>query len=99
MDGYTPLRIDVFCERVTAAGELDMATSPAVVEAVLKIAGPNRCRLDLDLSQISFIDSSGLHALLQLRAQLPKLRVVACSSQVERLFEMSGMSATFLEPA
>ena len=93
------LNIDVISERVIAAGEIDMATAPVIMEAVLELAGPARCPIDLDLSQITFIDSSGLHALLQLVGQLPMMRVVACSRQVERLLELTGLTATILEAA
>ena len=95
----TLLNIDVIYERVIAAGEMDMFTAPVLVEKVLELAGPDRCPLDLDLSQVTFIDSKGLHALIQLRALVPMLRVVACSSQVARVLEITGLTATILEAA
>jgi anti-sigma B factor antagonist len=88
---YAPLRIDVFNERVTAAGELDLTTSPVVDDAVVELAGPDRL-IDLDLSQITFMDSSGLNALLRLRETVPTLRVVAVSNQIRRLLEMTGLT-------
>jgi anti-sigma B factor antagonist len=92
-----PLKIDVFYERVIAAGELDLATSPAIEAAVVKLAGPDAFAIDLDLSQITFMDSSGLHSLLRLRALHPSIRVVAASDQVRRLLEITGL-ITLLEP-
>ena len=96
---FAPLRIDVIYERVIVAGEIDMSTSPVIVETVLALAGPARRPIDLDLSQVTFMDSKGLHALLQIRTQLPTLRVVALSKQVARLLELTGLTTTILEAA
>lgn len=75
----------MYCATVT--GELDIATvpvlesefdSPGVVEQDMVIA--------VDLSELTFIDSSGLHRLLRLSDRFPKrLRLVNGSPAVERM--------------
>lgn len=53
---------------VALAGELDMATSPRLGETVVEILdrGPVRV-ITIDLSELGFLDSSGMRALLQAR--------------------------------
>lgn len=54
---------------VTLAGELDMATGPILTDAVTDLL--ERGRVDamvVDVSELRFLDSSGLRALLQAHA-------------------------------
>jgi anti-anti-sigma factor len=48
---------------VSLTGELDMATAPRLQEAVERAQGGSR--VIVDLSELAFIDSSGIRALLQ----------------------------------
>ncbi|MFJ9351215.1 STAS domain-containing protein [Streptomyces sp. NPDC101237] len=54
---------------VTVAGELDLTTCPVLGEATLVIPLGGRT-LHLDLSGVTFMDSSGLNLMLQLRRRL-----------------------------
>ena len=47
---------------VEVAGEVDMATAPQLAEAVEGASGPCR-RVVVDLSEVTFLDSSGLRAI------------------------------------
>lgn len=50
-------------------GELDMATSPLLVEAVREALARGSVRtLVVDLAELGFLDSSGMRALLQARS-------------------------------
>lgn len=53
---------------VVLAGELDMATSPMLAEAVAEVLdrGPVETVV-VELSELGFLDSSGMRALLQAR--------------------------------
>jgi anti-sigma B factor antagonist len=76
---------------VRARGEVDMS-SVGALEAQLSADGPTTTLLDL--SGISFMDSTGLHALLDATRAADehggRLFVVRPSPQVLRLFEVSG---------
>ena len=78
---------------VWAAGELDMTVSP-VLEAVLAGATvPPDQRLTVDLSQLGFLDASGMRVLVaadeRLRsADRPGLTVRGAAGIVHRIFEI-----------
>jgi anti-anti-sigma factor len=74
------------------SGELDMETVNLFETAVGSGAGKGP--LTLDLSDLTFLDSTGLHAILQ-ATTAPTSRCVilhGVRDQVRRLFEISGLS-------
>ncbi len=48
---------------VAAAGELDVATAPQLLNAVASLAQRGTSAIAIDLSALTFIDSSGINAL------------------------------------
>jgi anti-anti-sigma factor len=48
---------------VAASGELDIATAPQLLDAVAMLAPPATTAIAIDLSALTFIDSSGINAL------------------------------------
>lgn len=52
--------------RIGLSGELDMATVPQMTEQVQALLSGAICHLVIDLSQLMFIDSSGLNLLIAL---------------------------------
>jgi anti-anti-sigma factor len=77
------------------AGELDIASAPALREQLLGLLRPGSGRLVIDLSQVSFCDASGLAVLVGTgrRASLRGgfLRLAAVSPQVDRVLLMTGL--------
>ena len=77
--------------RLEAAGELDMRTTPDIVD----IALASRCVRDLviDLSAVTFIDAAGVGGLLAVKSELSRtgrrLRVVGASSRVTRVLVLA----------
>ena len=74
-------------------GELDLATTPELNKAVLDPSLPET-QLHLDLSELTFVDSCGIHAILTLaRSQDGRgpLVLLDPSVQVSRLFELLGL--------
>lgn len=81
--------------RVVPVGAIDMSsayTFDAVVEQVV-LARPER--IELDLTAVDFIDSSGLRSIVQLRrrAQLDRIELCATglSPAAERILELTGL--------
>ncbi|WP_232542891.1 STAS domain-containing protein [Streptomyces sp. QHH-9511] len=54
---------------IAVAGEVDLTTIPAIEEAAL-VVPPGGGTLHLELSGVSFMDSSGLNLLLRLRRRM-----------------------------
>jgi anti-anti-sigma factor len=85
---------------ITVSGELDIGTADKLTDlAKSSLLHPNTRKLVLDLHQVTFLDSSGLAALVALRqcaeteGKLFGLR--ATSPHVFRLLELSGMAKYF----
>ncbi|MEU7834240.1 MULTISPECIES: STAS domain-containing protein [unclassified Nonomuraea] len=100
----TPLRIDVaaldgMTIRLALSGDLDFDTA-AELAGLTFDAGYRR--LDLDLSELAFIDSSGLAALVRLQRQVEgadaELRVVALTPYLRNLMRMTGLDKLFSLP-
>jgi anti-anti-sigma factor len=85
-------------EAITLAleGELDISTCPAVYDRIAAWRGKEP-ELRLDLSRISFIDSQGLHLLLEVTAPsvdgTPPVTLVEPSSQVRQVIAVTGTAA------
>jgi anti-sigma B factor antagonist len=83
---------DVPGATVHVSGELDMATANDLIEGVRRslLRGPGD--LTLDLSGLSFMDSTGLLALLDLSKQLEgrgRLIVLSSPRPVARLLQLA----------
>ena len=76
------------------AGELDMAGVPSLEAAMGRLWG-EVSNLTLDLSGLSFIDSTGLAAIVHLSGLCAKhgcrLQIVPGPQAVQRLFELTGL--------
>jgi anti-sigma B factor antagonist len=95
-DAAVPARLQIAAdespERVllSLAGELDIASAPLLESAVDAVDRP----LVIDLAEVTFMDSTGLRALLLARqhaesgGQMLSLR--PGPRQVQRVFELSG---------
>lgn len=76
-------------------GELDMACSPALDETLRELCGDQTDELVLDMSQLTFLDSTGLRSIL-LAAELCErngcgLALIPGPAQVQRLFQVTGL--------
>lgn len=80
--------------RVIAAGELDLATSPQLEREIDAVLGGVLEKLTVDLSGLTFVDSSGLRLLIALneRAQVEgwELGLVPPLGAVRTIFQISG---------
>jgi anti-anti-sigma factor len=92
-----PLRIDTV-ERdgslvLVVQGELDIATSYLLDEALARARATDATRILVDLLAVSFIDSTALHVLIRhARTEdgRARVRLTQGSPQTQRVFELSG---------
>lgn len=75
-------------------GELDLATAPQL-EREVQAAAKDVAHVVLDLSQLTFIDSSGLRTLIVLNDQAKKegwrLSLVNPAEATQKIFTISGV--------
>ena len=79
------------------AGELDSESALATAATVRRLAADKAARFELDLTEVTFIDSVGLRELLRLRQRLPMLRIVGVSPRIERMFAITGTTELLLD--
>lgn len=95
---HTPWSIEVSAvdggTRLTLRGELDAATA---VELGQHVSASPAGDVQVDLAGVTFMDSSGLAAILEshrrLAAQGRRLVLTQTSTAVQRVLELSGVSA------
>lgn len=84
---------------VALDGDLDLATAPKLRDALVSLATSGERLAVVDLSEVAFIDSTGLGVLVgglkRFRSLEGDLRVVIASSRVARVFEMTGLDKAF----
>jgi anti-anti-sigma factor len=90
---------------VTAVGEIDISTAKQLEQTLIQAldtagpGGPLSGVAVLDLSQVSFLDSTGLAALVGARAHAAGLgrawRLCGLQHSVERVLVITGMSDVF----
>jgi anti-sigma B factor antagonist len=81
-----------------AIGEIDASTSPILLAACLDLTSV--CdRLVLDFAGVTFMDSSGLHVLIQIERREDTTSVVIRNApdQVRRLLQITNLATQFLE--
>ena len=81
---------------LAVTGEVDIATAPELGSAVGAALASAAQELWLDVSATTFMDSSGLHVLLdtnrRMRGLRRRLAIVCPAGPVRRLFEIAGVA-------
>ncbi len=81
---------------VRATGELDLATAPALQEKLSRACAIGTQGVVLDLSELEFIDSTGVRAILAALADAEsrgcELSLVPGPDRVQRVFDLTGLA-------
>jgi anti-sigma B factor antagonist len=84
---------------VTVNGEIDVHTGPALRDHLLSAFAAGEDTLVVDLSQVSFLDSSGLGVLVtahkRARTTDGELRIAACRQPVSTIFQITALDRAF----
>jgi anti-anti-sigma factor len=96
--------LSIFSERrddgmhLAATGELDIATAESLERELRAAEQSDAPLIVLDLSGLTFIDSSGLRLVLEANdrcgGEADRLRVIAGSPALERLIDIVGLRGT-----
>jgi anti-sigma B factor antagonist len=80
---------------VSPSGEVDAATAPQLGRRLLSLADEGKTGLVVDLSSVTFMDSTGigvlLDALRRLTARRGRLALVCPTDRILRPFEITGL--------
>ena len=88
-DGVTVLDLE---------GEVDMATAPDFKAAMMQSIADGARRLVVDATKVTFIDSTGLFAVVAGHRELTRLGgslTISCSEKVALVMEMARFDAVF----
>ncbi len=81
------------------AGEVDMDSADQLCDVIVACAGPAATTVVLDLTDVTFLGSSGLRALISARRILAERRLTLCvddcSQIVERILQITGLRQYF----
>ena len=83
---------------VRLGGELDLYNAPQVRQALTDACAESPARVIVDLSEVDFIDSTGLGVLIEGRTQLGNRRaflLAAPGLETRRALEISGLDRHF----
>ena len=84
---------------VRLGGELDLAAIEPLQSELDRVCSDGLSTLTIDLSELDFVDSTGLHLLLRLRSRCEErqlgLKVVPGPPAVQRLFRITGTDVQF----
>lgn len=87
---------------ILAAGEIDLASSPDLRSALQALLDDGVRRLVLDLSGVTFIDSSGLGVLVGVLKRVEELgddgglELRGLTGPVRKVFEITGLHEVFV---
>jgi anti-sigma B factor antagonist len=90
-------RLDKACI-VRLCGEIDLYNAPAVREALLAACSDGPERVVVDLSEVEFLDSTALGALVEARTRLPNREgfiLAAPGPEARRALEIAGLDRHF----
>ena len=87
-----PFSVEVDGSRIVFRGELDMASAPAAERAIAECWAATGAA-EVDLSGLQFLDSSGLHVLIEARNAAAQnahtIVVVGVSEQAREVMELT----------
>jgi anti-sigma B factor antagonist len=87
------------CAVLRVTGEVDVYTAPALRERIRELAARGAVHLIADLTQVDFLDSTGLGALVgglkRLRDDGGSLALVITTPRVLRVFQVTGLTKAF----
>jgi anti-anti-sigma factor len=88
---------------VSIAGDVDLSVSEELANALVPPGDGEGCAgVAVDMGQVTFMDSSGLHALLRAadalaRARISLALVTPPGSSVARVLELAGVDSQFVQ--
>ena len=84
---------------IVLKGRIDANTAPAIEQKLLSLISGGSSKLVTDLSEVKFISSAGLRALIaalkEAKRQSGDLRLAGIQGQVQEVLDLTGFSTIF----
>ncbi len=84
---------------VAVSGEVDVYSAPALKESLAEVLQAGDSTLIVDLTEVEFLDSTGLGALVEARAASTEaggsLPLVCSQERILKLFTITGLDGVF----
>ncbi len=96
--GISQRELEHLTSAISVEGELDLATAPRLKWMLIDVLEAGHTKLILDLSLVTFIDSTALGVLVGFKRKLDadtRLAIVCARPEVLKIFEFSGMDGAF----
>jgi anti-sigma B factor antagonist len=90
--------LDGAAKVLTVAGELDLSSAPSLKWSLTDVLDGGCSQLVLDLSLVTFIDSTALGVLVGVQMRLTvgtRLAIVCANAKVLEILELTGLVGTF----
>jgi len=78
------------------SGELDLGSVAPIRAAIDALLSKRPSRVVIDLSELRFMDSSGLTLLLAVADQVPEVELRDPSAMIRKLIDLTGLSRLFV---
>lgn len=82
-------------ELVTVSGRIDSNTAPGLDNTLQDLLNDGKRKIVLELSEVSYMSSAGLRALVSAKKAKGDVRLAAVSERVAEVLELSGLDAMF----
>jgi len=83
LDGRSLVRVN---------GDVDAASSPTLRDALMALRGVGERDLYIDLSDVTFIDSTGVGVLIDVIRADAEITIVGASARAQRLLDLTGLT-------
>jgi anti-sigma B factor antagonist len=84
---------------VSVSGEVDVYSAPELKESLAKLRQSGARSIVVDLTEVAFLDSTGLGALVEARAATTEaggsLSIVCNQERILKLFTITGLDSVF----
>jgi anti-sigma B factor antagonist len=81
------------------AGEIDLYNAPEIKDIINKLIDEKKFNVIINLEQVSYIDSSGIGALISSLSNLKKyqggLKIINVFASVRKVFELTKLTSFF----
>lgn len=95
----TAMRTEAGIPVLGVAGEIDVFTAPEFKSAINRAIESGITDMVIDLSQVSYMDSSGFGTLLgatkRVRPKGGSINLVGCSEAIERMMKITRLDTVF----